>query len=128
MKQFLKYVLATVTGIILVMVIMGVLGAISLVGMAAASAGNTQVEENSVFALSLSGQLNERASDNPLSELTGQVSKNLGLAAGGAPAPTGKGRGICSPCASDRRRQSPGTRSPTPCITSAPGPGTGTII
>ena len=79
MKQFLKYVLATVTGIVLVMVIMGVLGAISLVGMAAASAGNTQVEENSVFTLSLSGQLDERAASNPLSELTGQVSKNLGL-------------------------------------------------
>ena len=79
MKQFLKYVLATVTGIVLVMVIMGVLGAISLVGMAAASAGNTQVEENSVFTLSLSGQLDERAANNPLSELTGQVSKNLGL-------------------------------------------------
>ena len=79
MKQFLKYVLATVTGIVLVMVIMGVLGAISLVGMAAASAGNTQVNENSVFTLSLSGQLDERAANNPLSELTGQVSKNLGL-------------------------------------------------
>ena len=79
MKQFLKYVLATVTGIVLVMVIMGVLGAISLVGMAAASAGNTQVEENSVFTLSLSGQLDERAANNPLSELTGQVSKSLGL-------------------------------------------------
>ena len=79
MKQFLKYVLATVTGIVLVMVIMGVLGAISLVGMAAASAGNTQVNENSVFTLSLSGQLDERAASNPLSELTGQVSKNLGL-------------------------------------------------
>ena len=79
MKQFLKYVLATVTGIVLVMVIMGVLGVISLVGMAAASAGNTQVEENSVFTLSLSGQLDERAASNPLSELTGQVSKNLGL-------------------------------------------------
>ena len=79
MKQFLKYVLATVTGIVLVMVIMGVLGVISLVGMAAASAGNTQVEENSVFTLSLSGQLDERAANNPLSELTGQVSKNLGL-------------------------------------------------
>ena len=79
MKQFLKYVLATVTGIILVMVIMGVLGAISLVGLAAASAGNTQVEDNSVFTLSLSGQLDERAASNPLSELTGQVSKNLGL-------------------------------------------------
>jgi len=79
MKQFLKYVLATVTGIVLVMVIMGVLGAISLVGMAAASAGNTQVNENSVFTLSLSGRLDERVASNPLSELTGQVSKNLGL-------------------------------------------------
>ena len=79
MKQFLKYVLATVTGIVLVMVIMGVLGAISLVGMAAASAGNTQVNENSVFTLSLSGRLDERVANNPLSELTGQVSKNLGL-------------------------------------------------
>jgi protease-4 len=79
MKQFLKYVLATVTGIVLVMVIMGVLGAISMVGMAAASAGNTQVNENSVFTLSLSGQLDERAANNPLSELTGQVSKSLGL-------------------------------------------------
>lgn len=79
MKQFLKYVLATVTGIVLVMVIMGVLGVISLVGMAAASAGNTQVNENSVFTLSLSGRLDERVASNPLSELTGQVSKNLGL-------------------------------------------------
>ena len=79
MKQFLKYVLATVTGIVLVMVIMGVLGVISLVGMAAASAGNTQVNENSVFTLSLSGRLDERVANNPLSELTGQVSKNLGL-------------------------------------------------
>ena len=79
MKQFLKYVLATVTGIILVLVIMGILGAISLVGLAASSASSTNVEENTVFTLSLSGQLEERAADNPLAELTGQVSENLGL-------------------------------------------------
>jgi len=79
MKQFLKYVLATVTGIILVLIIMGILGAISLVGLAASSASSTKVEENTVFTLSLSGQLEERAADNPLAELTGQVSDNLGL-------------------------------------------------
>ena len=79
MKQFLKYVLATVTGIILLFVIMGILSAISLVGLAASSASSTNVEENSVFTLSLSGQLEERTADNPLATLTGQVSENLGL-------------------------------------------------
>ena len=57
MKQFLKYVLATVTGIILVLVIVGILGGISLVGLAAKSASTTQVEENSVYTLKLSGLL-----------------------------------------------------------------------
>ena len=79
MKQFLKYVLATVTGIILVLIIVGILGGISLVGLAAKSASTTQVEENSVYTLKLSGMLNERAASNPLAELTGQVSENLGL-------------------------------------------------
>ena len=79
MKNFLKYVFATVTGIILVMVIMGILGAISLVGLAASNVGNTQVEDNSVFALTLSGQLEERSAEDPLSMLTGEVSENLGL-------------------------------------------------
>ena len=79
MKQFLKYVLATVTGIVLVLIVVGILGAISLVGLAAKSAGSTQVEENSVYTLKLSGMLEERAANNPLTELTGQVSDNLGL-------------------------------------------------
>ena len=79
MKQFLKYVLATVTGIVLLLVVVGILGAISLVGLAAKSAGNTQVEENSVYTLKLSGIMAERTASNPLAELTGQVSENLGL-------------------------------------------------
>lgn len=79
MKQFLKYVAATVTGIVLVAVIMGILSIISLVGLAASSASSTNVEENSVFALSLSGQLQERSDSNPLAELTGQVGESLGL-------------------------------------------------
>ena len=79
MKEFLKYVLATVTGIILVTIIMGILSVISLVGLAASSASTTQVEENSVFTLMLSGQLDERTAGDPIAQLTGQVSENLGL-------------------------------------------------
>ena len=79
MKEFFKYVLATVTGIILVAIIMGILAAISLVGLAASSASTTNVEDNSVFVLSLSGTLNERTAEDPLASLTGQVSENIGL-------------------------------------------------
>ena len=79
MKEFFKYVLATVTGIILIGIIMGILAAISLVGLAASSASTTNVEDNSVFVLSLSGTLNERTAEDPLASLTGEVSENIGL-------------------------------------------------
>ena len=79
MKEFMKYVLATITGIVLLAIIMGVLGAISLVGLAASSAATTQVEENSVMTLALTGQLEERTQDNPLASLTGQVAEGMGL-------------------------------------------------
>lgn len=79
MKDFLKYVLATVTGIILLTIVMGVLGVISLVGLAASSASSTQVEDNSVFTLSLTGTLDERAKDDPLAFLAGTAGENLGL-------------------------------------------------
>ncbi|MBQ2208884.1 MAG: signal peptide peptidase SppA [Prevotella sp.] len=79
MKDFLKYVLATVTGIILITIIMGILSVISLVGLAASNAGSTQVEENSVFTLNLSGIMDERAVSDPMTMLTGQVSEELGL-------------------------------------------------
>ena len=79
MKDFLKYVLATVTGIVLVGIIMAILSVISLVGLAASSASSTNVEENSVFTLNLSGIMDERSEEDPLSMLTGQVSDYMGL-------------------------------------------------
>ena len=79
MKDFLKYVFATITGIILLTVVMAILGVISLVGLAASSASTTQVEENSVFTLMLSGQLEERTADNPFGKFMGQAGENLGL-------------------------------------------------
>ena len=79
MKDFLKYVLATVTGIILVAIIMGILTVISMVGLVAANSSTPKVEENSVFTLKLSGQLEERAAADPFASLTGEVAENLGL-------------------------------------------------
>ena len=79
MKNFLKYVLATITGIILLGIVLAIISVISMVGLAASSASNTKVEENSVFTLMLSGTLDERAAEDPIGMLTGQVSENLGL-------------------------------------------------
>ncbi len=79
MKDFLKSVLATITGIILLSVIMGILSVISLVGLTASSAASTPVEENSVFSLILTGSLEERGQEDPLSMFTGEVSQQMGL-------------------------------------------------
>lgn len=79
MKNFLKYVLATITGIILLGIVMAIISVISMVGLAASSASNTKVEENSVFTLMLSGTLDERSEEDPIAMITGQVSDNLGL-------------------------------------------------
>ncbi|MBQ8714731.1 MAG: signal peptide peptidase SppA [Prevotella sp.] len=79
MKDFIKYVFATVTGIIVFSLIMGILFVISLVGLAASSASSVPVEDNSVFTLMLSGQVNERAEEDIIALLNGQVTENLGL-------------------------------------------------
>ena len=79
MKDFLKYVLATITGIIVLGLIMGIFFVISLVGLAAPSASTVPVEKNSVFTFMLSGQVDERVQDDFVGQLTGQISENMGL-------------------------------------------------
>lgn len=79
MKDFLKYALATIVGIITLAVVMGILGIISLIGMVAASETTTVVEENSVLALSLNSAIEERAKEDPFSMITGQESGAMGL-------------------------------------------------
>ena len=71
--------MATITGIIILAIIMGILSVISLVGLVASNAATTPVEKNSVFTLQLSGLMEERTFDNPLNMITGQVTTNLGL-------------------------------------------------
>lgn len=79
MKDFLKHTLATVVGIIAASVIMGIIGIIALAGMIASEQTTTKVKENSVFVLNLSGSLEERAKEDVMAQLTGNVSSNLGL-------------------------------------------------
>lgn len=79
MKDFLKYTLATIVGIIATTMVMGIIGIIAIIGMAASSDKTTEIRDNSVFTLQLSGTLEERCKDDILGKLTGQVSDNIGL-------------------------------------------------
>ena len=72
MKDFFKFTFATMCGIVLLSVAVGILFMISIVGMIASDSASTKVEENSVFVLNLSGAVEERAADeNPLASLLG---------------------------------------------------------
>lgn len=79
MKDFLKYMFATVAGIFIFLIIMGVLGMMSLVGMLASSDSTTTVKENSVMVLQLDGIMSERSEDDLMGKMAGQVSSSIGL-------------------------------------------------
>ena len=61
MKDFLKYTMASVVGIILASVIFSVISLISVAGMIASEGASGVVPENSVLRIKLQGELVERA-------------------------------------------------------------------
>ena len=74
MKDFFKYTLATIVGIVILSVIAGIMFMITIAGIVASSSASTKAEKNSVFVLKLDGTISERAEDGgPLSALLGQV-------------------------------------------------------
>ena len=73
MKQFFKYVCATVVGIILVVVIITILSIMSLVGMASMGSVTANVKDNSVLVIQLEGSINERSEENPFGNLLGNA-------------------------------------------------------
>lgn len=81
MKQFLKYVLATITGIFLLMFIFFIVFA----GIIASSSKKqtVEVEDNSILHLKLNYQIYDRPQDNPLeilaASLSGEMNKPVGL-------------------------------------------------
>lgn len=81
MKQFLKMTLATVCGIVVFSLVMGLFFVISIVGMVASDSASTKVRDNSVFVLKLNGEINERAeAETPFDNLLGvDGSGSMGL-------------------------------------------------
>ena len=80
MKEFLKYVFATVVGMGLFLLVAGVICLVSLVGMAASEGQTASVKKGSVLRITLAGSLEERAEEmNPLSVLMGDDFAPLGL-------------------------------------------------
>lgn len=80
MKDFLKYVLATVVGIFLLGVIMTVISTLTLVGMIASSNTEQTVKKNSVFVLKLNTSIDERVSENPFAcFMGGSDNESIGL-------------------------------------------------
>lgn len=77
MKDFFKYVGATVVGLILFGVLISILGVMSVVGMIASSEATQKVKENSVLVIDLNGVMQEQANENISSKLKG--STDLGL-------------------------------------------------
>ena len=74
MKDFFKYTLATICGIIILSVIAGIIFMISIAGIIASGSASTSVEKNSVFVLKLNGTVSERTeSGSPLATLMGQA-------------------------------------------------------
>lgn len=82
MKDFFKFTLATVTGIILSSIVLFFIGIMVIFGIVSSSDTETVVKKNSVMMLALNGILVERTQEsleNVLSMLTGDNSNVYGL-------------------------------------------------
>ncbi len=78
MRQFFKYTLATICGIVILFVIMGIFFMVSIAGMVASSSSTVKVKENSVLVMKMDGVVNERADEgNPLLELLGEADMEM---------------------------------------------------
>ena len=79
MKDFLKYMSATVVGLIVFSILTGVIGMMCLVGMIAASSSTKEVSDNSVLVVNMSGMLSERSENTFMDEIGGSTVGKLGL-------------------------------------------------
>ncbi|MCR5642637.1 MAG: signal peptide peptidase SppA [Prevotella sp.] len=78
MKEFFKYVMATICGILILGIVMSIMFIVSLAGMALSSSPTAKVKKNSVFTLQLNGAVQERGEeDSPLSMLLGQADMSV---------------------------------------------------
>lgn len=79
MNDFLKFTLATITGIVLSVFLFFLIGVISIFGIVASSETETPVKSNSIMFLDLNGNLVERSEDNPFTQFFGDDFNTYGL-------------------------------------------------
>ena len=81
MKDFFKYMLATMCGILVMTIIGGLLLALTIMGILASSDSKVKAKENSVFVLKLNGTVTERSEDaGPMGLLLGAANaEEMGL-------------------------------------------------
>ena len=79
MKDFLKFTLATVTGIVISSVVLFFISILVVFSMVSSSESETQVRKNSIMMLDLNGTLAERSQENPLDLITKDDYKTYGL-------------------------------------------------
>lgn len=81
MKEFIKYTLATIVGMIIVTLLTIFAGVMMVAGAlsAASTSDVVDVDDNSVMVINLSGVMTERTQDNTIPFMTGLNEKVLGL-------------------------------------------------
>lgn len=79
MKEFFKYVGATIVGIFAVGLILAILGVMSIIGMITSTQATQNVSKNSVLVLNLSGTLQEQSDDNVFGLFAQDSFGSLGL-------------------------------------------------
>lgn len=79
MKDFLKFTLATITGIIVSSVLLFIVSILVMFSMLYSSDSEVIVRENSILKLNLNGALVERSEEDPLSLLWGDETAVYGL-------------------------------------------------
>ena len=79
MKEFVKYTLATLCGLFVAGILMFLFSVFAVAGMLAAGEAAAGVEPNSVLRLTLDGELQEDAPDDPVGELLGDTYGKLSL-------------------------------------------------
>ena len=75
MKDFLKYMSATVVGIFVFFIITGALMVMSIIGMVASESSATDVSDNTVFVLSLNGMMQERSERSLFDEVSSKIGR-----------------------------------------------------
>lgn len=80
MKEFLKYTLATIVGIILAGIIITIISIVSIAGMVASEGATSSIEKNSILRIKLQGEIVERAGEgSPMDILNQDDEPTIGL-------------------------------------------------